>query len=70
MKTVKDNTIFKHTPESSILEIIDHEISMHKKQIRELENIQNKIFRMIKDEEDWKEVYLYIKSLENKRNIY
>lgn len=61
MKTNSENTIYVNQPEYIILDMIDLEINKLKSNIKDLENLQNDIHYMIKNNTDWSEIYKRIK---------
>lgn len=68
MKLNKENTIYINTPESVILELIDHQINMLEKDINQLEKLKSDVYYMIKDDceiHDWSDIYMRLKEVVN-----
>lgn len=64
MKLEKENKGYIDTPEFVILELIDHQIDMLEKDIKELKQLKLDIFYMINNdnkEYDWSDIYLRFK---------
>lgn len=64
MKLEKENKEYIDTPEFVILELIDHQIDMLEKDIKELKQLKLDIFYMINNdnkEYDWSDIYLRLK---------
>lgn len=68
MKLEKENKGYIDTPEFVILELIDHQIDMLEKDIKELKQLKLDIFYMINNdnkEYDWSDIYLRFKGKTN-----
>lgn len=64
LKLEKENKEYIDTPEFVILELIDHQIDMLEKDIKELKQLKLDIFYMINNdnkEYDWSDIYLRLK---------
>lgn len=64
MKLEKENKGYIDTPEFVILELIDHQIDMLEKDIKELKQLKLDMFYMINNdnkEYDWSDIYLRLK---------
>ena len=64
MKLNKENTIYINTPEFVILELIDRQIDMLEKDIKQLKKLKSDVYYMIKDDSkmhDWSDIYMRLK---------